>query len=303
MPRTLITGGTGFVARHLEQHMHSLGYEVWRTSQTKQHDAEQRTVVMDVRSQGDVEAAFKAVSPDEVYHLAGISNVAWKNQRQYYDVNFTGTLNVLEAARTVEARVLIVSSAYVYGARSGSITEATPLSPANAYGASKAAAEMAGIAASKDGTHVVIARPFNHTGPGQSRAFFVPTVVHQLAEIAAGRGEPILKLGNLSAKRDMSDVRDVVRAYPALLQAGVSGEAYNVGAGIGWLMSDIVALAQRISDVAAEIALESTRKRASDVPELVADLSRLRETIDWTPQYDLERTIRDMLRAEIASPG
>lgn len=297
MPRALITGGSGFVGRYLRGHLESLGYEVWVTTASAESQVEHRSLALDVVDRRQVEAVFEVARPDEVYHLAGISHAALDNQRLYYDVNFMGSLNVLEAAGAVGASSLLVSSAYVYGAQQGPISETASLSPVNAYGASKVAAEMAAIVAAKNSQRVVRVRPFNHTGPGQSPRFFVPTLVEQLREIRMGGAEPLLELGNLTTKRDLSDVRDVVKTYPQLLRTGESGSVYNVGHGVGWLMGDIVALATRIAGVQPRITQQPSRVRSTDVPELVADISLLKATIDWQPEFDLEKTLTAMFEA------
>lgn len=295
MPRALVTGAEGFVGPYLARHLRELGDGVWGGSLSGAPHPDFEAVRLDVTDRVRVQEVLREVAPDEVYHLAALSQPTLDDQRAYYDVNLHGTLHVLGAARAVGARVLVVSSAYVYGARAGAIPEDAPLRPMNPYGASKAAAEMAAVAAAAGGLHAVIARPFNHSGPGQPPAFFVPTLIQQLAAIRDGRTEPELRLGNLDAVRDLSDVRDVVRAYPLLLRHGRPGEAYNVGRGEGVAMRDVVRLALALLDADVKVATDPARVRPNDLPELVADLGKLRATIDWRSGIGLERMLKDML--------
>jgi GDP-4-dehydro-6-deoxy-D-mannose reductase len=295
VPKALVTGAAGFVGPYLCRHLRDLGYEVWGGSVDGAPHPDYASLRVDVTNRSTVLDAIRNLQPDEVYHLAALSRPTLDDQRSYYEVNLHGTLHVLEAARAVGAQVLVASSAYVYGARAGAIAEDVPLRPMNAYGASKAAAEMATVAAAAGGLHAVIARPFNHSGPGQPPAFFVPTLVQQLAALRDGRADAVLRLGNLDAVRDLSDVRDVVRAYPLLLRHGRAGEAYNVGRGEGWSMREVVEEAAALLERSVQVIVDPDRLRPNDLPELVADTRKLLATIDWQATIPLERTLRDML--------
>lgn len=295
MPRALVTGADGFVGPYLAWHLRELGVSVWGGSLSGAPHADFEAVRLDVTDRARVQEVVGDVAPDEIYHLAALSQPTLDDERAYYDVNLHGTLHVLAAARAVGARVLVVSSAYVYGARAGAIAEDAPLRPMNPYGASKAAAEMAAVAAAAGGVHATIARPFNHSGPGQPPAFFVPTLIQQLAAIRDGRAEPELRLGNLDAVRDLSDVRDVVLAYPLLLRHGRPGEAYNVGRGEGVAMREVVRLALALLDADVRVVTDPARVRPNDLPALVADVRKLRATVDWRPGIGLEGMLKDML--------
>lgn len=295
MPRALITGADGFVGPYLARHLREQGASVWGGSLGGAPHPDFEVVRLDVTDRARVLQVMADLAPDEVYHLAALSQPTLDDERAYYDVNLHGTLHVLEAARAAGARVLLVSSAYVYGARASAIPEDAPLRPMNAYGASKAAAEMAAVAAAASGLPAVIARPFNHSGPGQPPAFFTPTLVGQLAAIRDGREDPVLRLGNLDAVRDLIDVRDVVRAYPLLLRQGRAGEAYNVGRGEGVAMHEVVRLAVGLLGSEVRVVTDPARVRANDLPELVADVRKLHATIDWRPGIGLETMLGDML--------
>ena len=241
---------------------------------------------------------YATLAPDEIYHLAGVTRPALGSVREFYDVNLYGTLNVLGAAKMVEASVLVVSSAYVYGRHNEVLTEEAQLRPVNAYGSSKAASDLATIGYALDGLRVVRARPFNHSGPGQSPDFVLPTLISQLARIEAGQAPPVLKLGNLDTIRDFSDVRDVVRAYPLLLEHGQNGEVYNLASGVGTSVRELAKRVLRSSKVPVRLETEPSRVRGTDIPFLVGNASRLREATFWEPAYTLEQTLQDMLALE-----
>lgn len=296
----LITGGGGFVGGYLRAHLETLGDRVWSGGLSASPEKNDGRVKLDVRDDAAVRAVFRELQPREVYHLAGVTRPAQGQLTDFYEVNVRGTFNVLEAAAEVGAAVLVVSSAYVYGAQTGLLGESAPLSPVNHYGASKAAAEFAAFPCALTGGRVVRVRPFNHVGPGQSPDFLLPTLVQQLARIEAGRAEPVLKLGNLSSVRDFTDVRDIVKAYPKLLREGENGEVYNLASGRGVSVQELVdeVLARAQCEVRLEV--EPARVRKTDIPELVGNAGKAHAAIGWTPEIPLDRTLDEMLAYERA---
>lgn len=298
----LITGGGGFAGGYLRAHLERLGERVWSGSLTASEvqAGTERRVALDVKDGAAVHSVFQALKPSEVYHLAGVTRPAQGQITDFYEVNLQGTLNILAAAAAVGAAVLVVSSAYVYGAQSGLLSEAAPLSPVNHYGASKAAAELAALPYALAGGRVVRVRPFNHAGPGQSPDFLLPTLVQQLARIEAGESEPVLKLGNLGSVRDFTDVRDVVQAYPKLLREGENGEVYNLASGRGVSVRELIDAVLGRAQREVKLEVEPSRTRKTDIPELVGDASRAQATIGWTPQIPLETTLDEMLAFERA---
>lgn len=303
MPSALITGGTGFVGRYLAARLLAMDYEVVGTRYLEADPSVAfDTAPLDVRDATAVARLVADARPDEIYHLAGLSRPTLDAARDYYDVHLHGTLNVLEAVRAAgldHTRTLVVGSAYAYGAWDEIITETTPLEPLNHYGASKAAGDLAARAVALEGLVVVRARPFNHTGPGQSPSFVVPAIVEQVRRIAEGAQPPTLHLGRVDPTRDFLDVRDVVEAYRQLLVHGVSGEAYNIASGNGTTIADVVDLAREVSGVGFELVTEPARVRAHDLPYLVGDAGKLRSTTGWAPRHTLRDTLRDMFE----SPG
>ena len=289
--RAFVTGASGFVGPWLCRHLEASGDEVVPAG----HDR-------DVTDADSIAEALIASRPDAVYHLAAQSSVgsSWADATGTFRVNVFGTLHVLDAANACPSRprVLVVSSAEVYGEVSPlalPVAETAPFRPGTPYAASKAAAELAGLQAFLGrGLEVVRARPFNHTGPGQGPGFVVPALARQVVE-ASLTGATVLKTGNLTARRDFSDVRDVVAAYRLLIERGEAGEVYNVCTGRSVLLLDLVErlLSLAGADLSVEVAPE--RLRPVDVPEMRGDPRRLEDLTGWRPAIDLDRTLRDVL--------
>jgi GDP-4-dehydro-6-deoxy-D-mannose reductase len=248
-----------------------------------------------------VEAELARAQPDVVYHLAAWSHIggSWAEPLTVFRVNAEGTLNVLLASTRVGVgRVLVVSSADVYGPAPESempLTEESPLRPASPYGVSKAAADLLGLQAwLGNKLEVVRIRAFNHNGPGQSPIFVTASLAEQIARNELEGGD-VLPVGSLSARRDFTDVRDVVRAYRLLAERAEPGEAYNVCSGTDVSVTEIadrlVALAQR----PMRLEFDPARARPVDLPVLRGDNSKLRAATGWTPEIPLDQTLADVL--------
>lgn len=304
--RALVTGAAGFVGRWLVRELAAAGHDVVASGQEPSPPAELAAlaswVALDVTSTASVRAAVEAARPDAVFHLAGQASVggSFADPEGTWAVNATGTLRVA-LALPAGTRLVLAGSAEVYGPvpeREQPIAESRPLRPANPYAASKAAAEMAALqAGASGGVEVVLARSFNHTGPGQDPRFSLPSFARQLAEIAAGRAEPVLRVGNLAARRDLLDVRDVVRAYVRLAEAGVPGEAYNVASGEARSIAEAVEQLVELSGTRARIEVDEARVRPVDVPLLLGDARKLR-ALGWVPRIPFRETLRDLLAAQ-----
>lgn len=308
--RALVTGASGFVGRHLVGRLAASGNDVIAAGGPHDDD----TLPIDLNDIETLHAAFDIAQPDTVFHLAAQAFVprALEAPAETYATNVTGTANVLQALREFKARakrnvrLLFVSSAEVYGTQPASampLRESVAPNPANPYAASKAAAEALVIGeAHSFGVDAIITRAFNHIGPGQNERFAVPSFASQLASIAAGN-EPVMLVGNLDAKRDFLDVRDVVDAYAALAERGASGESYNVCSGTAVSMREILAELIRIAHVPVEVREDPARMRPADVPVLYGDNTKLREQTGWAPQIPLRRTLQDVLRQAQMSAG
>jgi GDP-4-dehydro-6-deoxy-D-mannose reductase len=217
-----------------------------------------------------------------------------------FRVNAMGTLYLLEAARACAhpPRVLVTSSAEVYGAVPAEllpVTEDAPLAPVTPYAASKVASEYLGVQAHlAHGLPVLRMRPFNHVGPGQSSAFVVSALAERIVE-ARRQGAESIVVGNLTARRDLTDVRDVVRAYRLLAERGVAGEVYNVCSGQDIAIADVALEMQRLAGVELRFDLDPALSRPVDVPVVRGDFTKLREATGWEPRFTLERTLLDVL--------
>jgi GDP-4-dehydro-6-deoxy-D-mannose reductase len=302
--RALVTGAAGFVGAYLVRSLADDGVEVF--GGTPEAEPRQRGEVhwltLDVTSAPSLASAMDTARPDVVFHLAGQASVgaSLTDAEGTWEVNATGTLRLLKAVGDA-ARVLVVSSAEAYGSvpeEEQPLRESRALRPCNPYAASKAAAEMLAVEASLSGRcDAVVARSFNHTGPGQDARFALPSFARQLAAIARGEGEPLLRVGNLSARRDFLDVRDVVRAYRVLAEKGARGEVYNVCSGQARSIRSLVDAMVEISGTGARVEVDEARVRPVDVPLLCGDPGRL-QALGWKAEIPLERTLADLLASE-----
>ena len=289
--RVVVTGSNGFVGHWLGAHLEESGDEVIGL------DTE-----VDITVAAGLRDAMVAAAPDAVCHLAAVSSVgaSWGAAQATWLVNTVGTVNVLDAALACgrRPRVLLISSSEVYGRVAPAdlpIGEDHPPAPVSPYAASKAAAEMAGIQAWLGaGLEVIRARPFNHTGPGQRRDFVVPALAEQIAA-AVQAGADALRTGNLEARRDISDVRDVVRAYRRLLLVGAPGEVYNVCRGEAVSIRHVAERLLALAGVDLPVVVDPDRMRPVDIPELRGDRTRIEAATGWRPEIDLDTTLADVL--------
>lgn len=292
--RAVVTGGQGFVGEHLIAHLESCGDEVVGLDR-------RGPVKVDITDPAAVTDAITAERPDAVYHLAGWADVgaSWKDPLTVFRVNAEGTLNVLEACRAAGVgRVLAVASADVYGVVTEAelpLTETSPLRPTSPYAASKVAAEaLAQQAFLGHGLGVIRVRPFNHLGPGQSEGFVAPAIAARIAR-AELRGGGDVPVGNLTARRDVTDVRDVARAYRLLIQHGTPGDVYNLASGravtIQSLADELVAQAQ----LPVRLVPDGSLLRPVDLPVLRGDASKLHAATGWRPEISIEQTLADLL--------
>ena len=290
--RSLITGGRGFVGHWLADHLRDLGDEVIAIDRE-----------VEITDPAALLEAMAAAAPDAVYHLAALTHVgqSWEEPLQVLEVNIIGTAAVLAAARQcgTDPRVLVTSSAEVYGAVTDPdrlpLGEGSPTAPLTPYAASKLAAEaVVAQAFLGHGQHVVTVRPFNHIGPGQTPNFAVPALAKRIVD-AARRGAATIPVGNLSARRDFTDVRDVVRAYRLLIESGRPGEVYNVCSGRDVSIREIADGLLALAGTTLAFETDPSLVRPVEVPVLRGDPERLVQATGWKPELPLDRTLADVL--------
>jgi GDP-4-dehydro-6-deoxy-D-mannose reductase len=289
---SLITGGRGFVGTWLAEHLREQGDEV--VAIDYEVDVTDPVALLD---------AVTAAAPDVIYHLAALTHVgeSWKDPLQVLQVNVIGTAALLAAARQcgTNPRILVTSSAEVYGAVTDSslmpLDELTPTAPLTPYAASKLAAEaLIGQAVRGHGQEVIVVRPFNHIGPGQTPNFAVPALAKRIVE-ADRRDDRSIAVGNLDARRDFTDVRDVVKAYRMLIESGTPGEVYNVCSGRDVAIGEIANALLRLAGTSLEFETDPALTRPVEVPVLRGDPTRLEHATGWKPEISLDQTLADIL--------
>ena len=301
--RIFLTGIDGFVGRHLAARLAAAGHAIEGSALEPDVavDGAGSVVALDVRDADGVARAVAEARPDAVVHLAGQTSgaAAFADPAGTFETNALGTLHVLEACRAAgTARVLVVSSSEVYGDRdpaAGPVDESAPLAPVTPYGASKAAQDLLARQYARWDVPVVLVRAFPHAGPGQDPRFVFPSVAHRVARAEAGIGPAEIEVGWLGATRDLSDVRDVARAYELLLELGRPGEAYNVCSGRGRTIEEALVPILAAAKRPVELVPDRDRLRPTEVTWMVGDPGRLREETGWAPGYEWEDTARDLL--------
>ncbi len=302
----LIVGAAGFVGNYLLQHLKETYH--WHLSATKLphenilfDDADIYNMnILDAHQVADV---LTAVKPDYIFYLAAQSSVAlsWKNPELTIDINVKGCITLFDQLRalSMNPRILVIGSGEEYGHIAPEmvpVNENTVLHPGNIYAATKACQNMLGsIYAKAYNMNIIMVRAFNHIGPGQAPLFVVSDFCRQVAMIEKGQAKPVIYVGNLSAKRDFTDVRDVVRAYGLLIQTGLAGETYNIGSGCALKIDDILQHILSLSTVDITVTVDAAKLRPVDVPIIEADISKLQNCIHWQPEYSLDTTLKETL--------
>ncbi|MBR6791639.1 MAG: GDP-mannose 4,6-dehydratase [Ruminococcus sp.] len=302
--KALIIGGAGFVGGYLINELASDGYDVHATCLPSENIKGECTVhTLDIMDKEAVSAVLSAVSPDVVFHLAAQSSVAlsWKKPQLTAEINVIGSINVLEAVREAEKkmRLILIGSGEEYGfIREGAcpLDENEKLSPGNIYAVTKACQGMLGeVYARAYKMDIIMVRAFNHSGPAQLPMFVISDFCKQIAEIEKEMRPPEMMVGNLSAMRDFTDVRDVVRAYRLLAEKGVCGKTYNVGRGKAVKISYILETAVSMATRPVEVKQDPTRMRASDIPIIEPDVSLINSDTGWSAEISMEQTVKDTL--------
>lgn len=303
--KALITGINGFVGRHLEEYLLSQQIEVWGTSRRINNEEDKANrLLLDFNHKEPTVQMLNTLKPDLIFHLAAQSSVAksWTEVSGTLDANVTKTALFYDAIKQSEiadtVKILSIGSSEEYGIVSKDnipIAESTPLNPTNPYGISKVSQYMLTKFYASQGLHIVHVRPFNHIGPGQSPGFVTSDFAYQVAKIESGLIDPVLKVGNLSAKRDFLDVRDIVRAYGLIIIKGTSGEAYNICSGKPLAISKILDYITGLSTREISVEINPSLFRSIDIPLYVGVNAKIKEKIIWDQEIHIETTLNDVL--------
>lgn len=306
--KVFISGATGFVGRHLIDFLGSAKFEIYGAyfpdkPEKEFLDSHKNIFYLDMKSEKLVFKAIKETRPDWIFHLAAVSNVkhSWERREETLETNIMGTFYLLEAIRTFtpRSRMLFISSSDVY---QSDISIKRPLKETDSkhvmspYAFTKLSGEiLCQLYAEVEKLDIVIARPFPHTGPGQSSDFVCSDWACQITQIEKGITEPVMQVGNLKVKRDFSDVRDVVRAYVLLVEKGRRGEVYNICSGKAVPLRQILKLLLSFSTKTIEIRVDPSKLRKADIPLLVGDNRKIKRQISWRPKISLNKTLFDLL--------
>lgn len=302
----LIIGAAGFVGGYLIHHLHSdLADTVYATKlpQEQLNTTEAEIFDLDILKEDSILPLLQKIRPDAIIHLAAQSSVSvsWKKPELTININVIGTLHLLDAIRELDykPRVLLIGSGEEYGhihPEETPIRESNPVRPGNIYAVTKACQNMLGkVYADAYQLDIMSVRAFNHIGPKQAEIFVVSDFCRQVALIEAGQKDPTIYVGNLSAARDFTDVRDVVRAYGLLLRHGMAGETYNVGSGHAIPIEQILHQILALSDAEIQVEIDPQKLRPVDIPIIEADTTKLRQDTGWSPVIPLKDTLQDVL--------
>lgn len=297
-----MTGAAGFAGSHLIEHL-SPDHDVvaWARGEPPAELARHgRWERIDLLNRDEVRHAILRVRPAAVFHCAGFPHAAggWSDATRPLAQNVLLTHYLFDALRLADLRlrVLLPGSATVYAASATPHTEEDPLAPSGPYALSKLAQEQLGLRACiDDGLDVILTRSFNHTGPRQTAAFAAPSMARQIALIERGALEPVIRVGNLDTQRDLTDVRDVVAAYVALMRVGTPGTVYNVASGEGRRIGSVLDGLVRRARVPVRVVPDPEKLRSSDIPVLVGDSTRLRRATGWKPVVAFDDMLDDLL--------
>jgi len=303
---TLVTGAAGFVGGHLIDLLGARGVDVvawYRSGGTAPPGATSSSHVtwkaVDLLDAAHVRREIADLRPAAVYHCAGAAHVglSWGDAARTLAINVRATHNLLDGLRRAKgsAKVIIPSSAMVYAPADRALAEDDPLIPRSPYALSKLAQEMEGIRAIGDGLGVTIARAFNHMGPRQDPHFAASGFARRIADIEAGRWEPEIAVGNLDAQRDLTDVRDTIRAYTSILERGIPGRPYNVCSGRAITIREVLDRLLARARVPVRIRVDQARLRPNDVPLMLGNPARIQAELGWSPDIPLDQTLDDLL--------
>ena len=299
MKKALITGSLGFVGGYLRAELEASGYDVIGLDV---REAE-KTIQADLLDSEQMKQVIAQTQPDAVFHLAGQANVAqsWKMPQKTVEINVIGALNLLEAVRAYRAdtRVVLVGSSDQYGALGEAgrlVKETTPTNPQTPYAVSKQAQEeMARVYTRAYGMNICMTRSFNHGGAGQKEGFMIPDFAAGIVRVERGQAD-CLRVGNLTARRDFTHVKDMVRAYRMIAEKGYAGEVYNVGSGVTYSAQEILDKLCAMASCPIRVEQDPAKMRPSDTPVICCDHSKLKEHTGWEPRVQMEQMLDDVMQ-------
>ncbi len=309
--RVLITGIAGFAGSYLAELLLDKNYEVYGFLAPREKDTNIKHLKSKLKlDRFDILKADKIVNftkkskPEYIFHLAAFSSVglSFTHEKLTFDVNFIGTFNILKAVTELKLtpkKIIYISSPDIYGhfrSTGKKLAETQPFSPVSPYAVSKIAAEqLCQFYFQSHKLPIAIVRPFNHTGPRQITDFVVPSFCKQIAEIEKGKSQPKMSVGDLSVKRDLSDVRDIVRGYYLLARRGRSGEVYHLCSGKAVPIREALNKLRKMATVAINVKEDKSRFRKSDIPILEGSYRKAAQAVGWSPEFKLEQTLKDTL--------
>lgn len=311
MKKILITGASGFVGNYLAQQLLRMGeadiHGTYLTDESREMSPVKDTITfhkVDLQDKNQTEKLIQEVMPDEIYHLAAMASVpnSFKDPIGAFHSNVDPELYIFESLRTnnlLTTKILITASAEEYGYITKEdlpVNERVSLRPSSPYAVTKIAQDFLGLQYFISYKMPIFrVRPFNHVGPGQGPGFVVADFAKQIAMIEKGKMEPHIKVGNMQAKRDFTDVRDMVKLYPLLLEKGEPGDVYNAGSGVSYTIQKVMDTLISLSNTSITVESDPTKFRPSDIPEIVADNTKVYRITGWKPEIPFEKTLKDTL--------
>ena len=302
--KALVIGAAGFVGPYLCKNLLDNGFDVLATKlESENSKGEFKFVNLNILKKEEIDALLKEFAPDVIFHLAAQSSVklSWEKPQLTFSINVIGAINLLESVREFasNAKVVLIGSGEEYGQIDQSklpVKEDTKIEANNFYAVSKATQNSIGrIYAQAYGLNVVSVRAFNHIGVGQLDTFVIPSFCKQVVEIEKTNKPGVIKVGNLSSKRDFTDVRDIVNAYRLLALKGKSGETYNVGSGHSYKIEDLLNIILSLTNASVKVEIDPARFRPVDTPEVRADISKLVKDTGYKVEHDLKDTIKEIM--------
>lgn len=311
MKKILVTGASGFVGTQLAKHLLTLGnseiHGTYLTDESMQSSSVKDTITfhkVDLMDKNQTESLIKTVMPDEVYHLAAMASVpaSFKDPVGAFHSNVDVQVHLFESLRKynlTSTKILITGSAEEYGYVSQDdlpVDELTPLRPSSPYAVSKIAQDFLGLQyfiAYK--MPIFRVRPFNHVGPRQAPGYVIADFAKKIAEVEKSGQAATIQVGDMTKKRDFTDVRDMVRLYPLILEKGIPGEVYNAGSGQSHEIQEVMDIFVSLAKVDVTFAKDPNKFRPADIPEIVADASKVANLTGWKPEIPFEQTLKDTL--------